>query len=187
MPFAFGQIEQVTQTITPEGGKIELEICGYVEFPEGFLKEEAEIGFSCSEVEESYYPNNFEQIDSENLFAPIALNTIITIPASAIDKTATGLENTKILKVRIMPTIMYDGTAMAEIRYKLDDGTELFGFDSYNATKPVEEGLAASQIVPIRLSELAMIVDSYNTQTITISVLPTIFKGLLDQSSQRTK
>jgi hypothetical protein len=62
----------------------------------------------------------------------------------------------------------------------------LFGFDNYRATKP-ENGIAPSQIVPIRLSELAMMVDSYSTQTITISIVPTIFKALLDQPSQRTE
>lgn len=181
------QIEQTTQVITPEGGKIELEICGYAEFPEGFLIETAEISFSCSIAEETYYPENFGQIVEGAELVALGHNTVVVIPASAIDATATNPEDTKVLKVRVPPTIMYERNAMAEIRYKLDDGTELFGFDSYNASKSAEDGLAASQIVPIRLSELAMMVDSYTTQTITVSIVPTIFKGLLDQPSQRTE
>ncbi len=184
MPLAFGQIEQVTQVITSEGGKIELEICGYVEFPEAFLKEKVEIGFSCSDKEETYYPENFERIGSEDLFTPIGLNTLITIPASAIDSNATNPENTKVLKVRIPPTIMYEGTALAEIRYKLDNGTESFGFTNYDATMPTEVGLVASQVVSIELLELALMVDFYNPQTITISIVPVAPEVLIDTKTK---
>ncbi len=42
-----------------------------------------------------------------------------------------------LLKVRVPPTIMYKGTTLAEIRYKLKDGAESFGFTKYDATVPI--------------------------------------------------
>ena len=175
--FAFGQIEQVIQTVTPEGGKIELEICGYVEFPEGYLNEDTEVTFSCSDKEATYYPENF---NVGELFTPIGLNTVVTIPASAIDPNVTLEDKDVVLRVRVPPTIMYERTSLAEIRYRTDDGTELFGIDQYSADSPVEIGIASSQIVHIRLSELAILVDNYDTQTITISIVPVAPKDLIN-------
>jgi hypothetical protein len=96
---AFGQIEETTQTIPPEGGTITLETCGYAEFPEGYLIEEAEISFSCSDNEATSYPANFGEVVAGAELIALGHNTLITIPAAAIDRTATNLENTKVLKV----------------------------------------------------------------------------------------
>jgi hypothetical protein len=112
------QIEQTTQVITPEGAKIELKICGYAEFPKGYLKETAEIRFSCSIAEEILYPENFGQIVEGAELVALGHNTVVVIPESATDRTATNPEGTKVLKVRVPPTIMYEGTALVEIRYK---------------------------------------------------------------------
>jgi hypothetical protein len=183
----FGQIGGVTQTITPEGGRIEIEPCGYVEFPAGFLIAEAEITFSCNDDYPETYTDNFEQVDAANVFAPIALNTLITIPASAIDKTAIAVEGTKLLKVRVIPTVNYPLNTMVELRYNLGNNTELFGFQNYDASKPQEDGLAASQVVPIQLSELALMVKSYNPQTITISILPVALRSILEDPGQDNK
>ena len=80
--FAFGQIEQVIQTVTPEGGKIELEICGYVEFPEGYLNEDTEVNVSCIDEMFKEYPKTIDEIAEIRM--PISFTLVIEIPASAI-------------------------------------------------------------------------------------------------------
>jgi hypothetical protein len=172
---SFGQVEQVTRVITPKGGKIELEPCGFIEFPKGFLKEEAEITYYCTTEASDYYPGNFSNLSWGEWMEPIALNTVIELPAKAIDPLA--INDKRALRVWVPPTQLYERTTLAEIRYDLGNGEILFGIDQYDPTTSIDyPNGAASQNVHVRLSELARMVNAYDIDTISVSIVPKVMK-----------
>jgi hypothetical protein len=180
--FVFGQLEQVTQIITPTGGRIELEGCGYVEFPKDFLKEDTEVTYYCTDTSSEYYPENFENLSWGDIYEPISRTAVIELPASAVAISVDDLDT--VMRVWMPATKSYQGLGLAEIRYQFGD-EELFGIDQYRANNPTfYENGAASEVVRVRRSELSMMVKAYHPTRFTISI---VSKGLKPEFQNRTR
>jgi hypothetical protein len=167
------QITEVTQMIPPEGGRIELESCGYIEFPEDFLKEETKVTYSCTDITSDDYPENFEDLSWGDRYEPISKVAVIELPASAITINLDDLKT--VIRVWLPAIKPYFGLGMAEIRYQFGD-EELFGIDQYRADDPkFYPSGAASEVVRVRRSELSGMIEAYAPTMFTISV---VAKGL---------
>jgi Bacterial Ig-like domain len=169
-------------TIGPDGGTLTLSDGTTAVFPAGFLTTAVEVELSNNSQRSMYYPQNFQDINAAETFAPIALNTVITIPTSAIDQGA--INSDKVLRVRIPATQDYQKLGLSEIRYSFNS-TNLMSIDQYRAGNTNDNNWkTASENAHVKLSELAAMKRVYNPSLVSISILPVGLKAFTGTGNQ---
>jgi hypothetical protein len=159
-------------TLGSSGGEILVSSGARATFEAGFLSTSAQIVLDFNANTPVDYPQGMQKLNE--FVDPIASHTILTMPVSSINITATSRVDGKSLKIRVPSTITVQESAVAEIRLNFSDGTKHFALQQYR-TNSVGINAIATDTITINSFDIKEAIQGHSGQTMTISVQPARF------------